>query len=155
MTFLYQWHEEDFERSVLEAEATVQIAPYDGFSRSSLAGYLARAGKTDEAIEWIKEAVRRDPKGPEWWIGNLARAYYLGGRHEDALAVLQNMDEPPGDYLAAVYVRLGRIEEAQAAMAEFVNDTGYTVEDEARWPLKEPLKQAYLDDLRQAGMPAQ
>jgi hypothetical protein len=38
-------------------------------------------------------------------------------------------------------------------MAEFVKDTGYTLEDEARWPLIEPLKHGYLDDLRAAGMP--
>ena len=38
-------------------------------------------------------------------------------------------------------------------MAAFVKDTGYTIEDEARWPLKEPLEQGYLDDLRKAGMP--
>jgi adenylate cyclase len=153
MAFLYQWHVEDFDRSVVEAEATVQIAPYDGQSRSVLATYLANAGKTDEAIEWAREAIRREPKGPEWWHGNLAWAYYLAGRYEDALAELKKTSEPWRDWLAAVYVRLGRIEEARAVMADFVKDTGYTIADETRWPLKEPLKQAYLDDLRTAGMP--
>jgi hypothetical protein len=57
------------------------------------------------------------------------------------------------DHLAAVYVRIGRVDEARAVMAEFVENTGYSLEDEARWPLKEPLKRAYLDDLRKAGMP--
>jgi adenylate cyclase len=153
MAQLYQWHEEDFERSVIEAEATVQIAPYDGFSRSVLSWNLASAGKTDQAIEWAEEAIRRDSNSPDLWQGNLAWAYYLAGRDEEALAALQKMSEPYRDVLAPVYVRLGRIDEARAVMAEFVKDTGYTLEDEARWPLKEPLKQAYLDDLRKAGMP--
>jgi class 3 adenylate cyclase/TolB-like protein len=153
MAHLYQWHEEDFDRSVIEAEATVQIAPYDGFSRSVLASSLANAGRTEQAIEWAQEAIRRDPGSPDWWQGSLAWAYYLAGRHEDALAVLQNMDDPSGDTLAAVYVRLGRIDEARAVMDAFVQDTGYTLADEARWPLQEPLEQGYLDDLRQAGMP--
>jgi class 3 adenylate cyclase/TolB-like protein len=153
MAQLYQWHEEDFDRSVIEAEATVQIAPYDGFSRAVLAGALANAGRTEQAIEWAEEVIRRDPNSPDWWQGNLARAYYLAGRYKDALAALQRTGEPDGDQLAPVYVRLGRIDEARAVMAEFVKDTGYTLEDEARWPLIEPLKQAYLDDLRKAGMP--
>jgi tetratricopeptide (TPR) repeat protein len=153
MAQLYQWHEEDFDRPVIEAEATVQIAPYDGFSRSVLAWSLASAGKSEQAIAWAEEAIRRDPGSPDWWKGNLAWAYYLAGRHEDALAALQEMGEPDGGLLAAVYVRLGRIDDARAAMAEFAKDTGYTLEDEARWPLIEPLEQAYLDDLRTAGMP--
>jgi TolB-like protein len=153
MALLYQWYEQDFDRSVVEAEATVQIAPYDGLSRSVLAFYLANAGRTDQAIEWAVEAIRRDPNSPDWWQGHLAWAYYLAGRHEDALAALARKGEPDGELLAPVYVRLGRIDEARAVMAEFVKDTGYTIEDEARWPLIEPLKQAYLDDLRKAGMP--
>jgi adenylate cyclase len=153
MAQLYQWHAEDFDRSVVEAEATVQIAPYDGLSRSVLAWYLASAGRTDQAIEWAEEAIRRDPNSPDWWQGSLAWAYYLAERYEEALTALQKMSEPSLDQLAAVYVRLGRIDEARAVMAAFVKDTGYTLEDEARWPLKEPLEQAYLDDLRQAGMP--
>ena len=97
MALLYQWHEEDFDRSVIEAEATVQIAPYDGFTRSVLASYLANAGRTDQAIEWAEEAIRRDPNSPDWWQGNLAWAYYLAGRYEDALVALQKMSEPLRD----------------------------------------------------------
>jgi adenylate cyclase len=153
MAQLYQWHDEDFERSVAEAEATIEMVPYDGLSRSILAGTLANAGKTDQAIEWAEEAIRRAPNSPDGWQGNLAWAYYMAGRPEDALAALQKVAKPYGDMLAVVYARLGRIDEARAVMAEFVKDTGYTIEDEARWPFIEPLKQAYLDDLRKAGMP--
>jgi TolB-like protein/class 3 adenylate cyclase len=153
MAQLYQWHEEDFDRSVAEAEATIEMVPYDGLSRSILAGNLANAGKTDQAIEWAEEAIRRAPNSPDGWQGNLAWAYYMAGRPEDALAALQKVAKPYGDMLAAVYARLGRIAEARAVMAEFVKDTGYTIEDEARWPLIQPLEEGYLDDLRKAGMP--
>jgi hypothetical protein len=48
------------------------------------------------------------------------------------------------------------VEEARTVMAAFVRaNPEHTLEDEARWPLKEPLKQTYLDDLRKAGMPEQ
>jgi hypothetical protein len=66
------------------------------------------------------------------------------------------MSEPWPLVLAPVDIRLGRIEEARTVMAEFVQaNPEHTLEDEARWPLKEPLKQTYLDDLRKAGMPEQ
>jgi tetratricopeptide (TPR) repeat protein len=156
MTFLYQWHEQDFERSVAEAEAAIQMVPYDALSRAALAGSVASAGRVDEAIEWSKESMRRDPTGLEWGIGYLSWAYYLAGRYEDALAELQKMREPWPLVLVPVDVRLGRIEEARTVMAAFVRaNPEHTLEDEARWPLKEPLKQTYLDDLRKAGMPEQ
>ena len=155
MAWLYQWHEGDFPRSVAEAEAALQMVPYDAFSRADLAGVVANAGVTNQAIEWAKEAIRRDPGGPEWlYVGTLAWAYYLAGRPEDALAELQKMSQPVPLTLAAVQVRLGRVDEARAVVAEFVKgNPGWTLEDEASFPLKEPLKQSYLDDLRKAGMP--
>jgi tetratricopeptide (TPR) repeat protein len=154
MAMLYQWHEQDFDRSVAEAEATIALVPYDAWSRAALANWLATAGRTDRAIEWAKEAIRRDPKDPEWWIGNLAWAYYLAGRYDEALAELHKMSKPGPLQLAVVQVRLGQVGEARAAVAEFLKvNPGYTLEKEARWPLREPLKQAYLDDLRAAGLP--
>ena len=67
---------------------------------------------------------------------------------------MQQMHEPWPLPLAVVYIRLGRTDEARAIMSEFTNNyPDYTLQDEARWPLKEPLEQGYLDDLRKAGMP--
>ena len=131
------------------------MVPYDAFTRADLASVAANAGMTDRAIEWAEEAIRRDPGGPEWlYVGTLAWAYYLAGRQEDALAELQKMSQPALLTLAAVQVRFGRIDEARAVVAEFVEaNPTWSLRDEASLPLKEPLKQAYLDDLRKAGMP--
>ena len=77
MAKLAQWCKSDFETSVAEARAAVRMAPYDATSRADLAELVANAGETDLAIEWLQELLRRDPKGPEWYRGNLAWAYYL------------------------------------------------------------------------------
>jgi adenylate cyclase len=154
MAVLYQWHDQDFERSIVEAKAAVQMVPHDALSLAALGNWLAAAGRTDEAIAWIEGALRRDPHGPPWWTGNLAWAYYLGGRYEDSLGEWHEMSKPSRLGLAAVQVRLGRVGEARATVAEFRKDNpGWTLEKEARWPLIEPLKQNYLEDLRQAGLP--
>jgi TolB-like protein/class 3 adenylate cyclase len=155
MAFYFQLHGGDFERSVAEAEAAVQMVPYDAFVRGDLAALLANAGRTDQAIAWAQEATRRDPNMPEdFTYGSLAWAYYLANRPREALAELERMRNPPELTQAAVYSRLGRLDEARAVIARYLEGRpGYTLQDEAFRPVKEPLKQAYLDDLRKAGLP--
>ena len=151
---LAQWCKQDFERSVAEATRALKLLPYDATSRADLAELMANAGKTDEAIDWLLESINRDPQGPEWYRGNLAWAYYLAGRYEQSLAELQKLNKPKPLLLAAVYIRLGRSGEAQAILHSFrTNNPAYTLIDAARWPLHAPLKQAWLQDLREAGLP--
>jgi TolB-like protein/Flp pilus assembly protein TadD len=155
MAVLYQWHDQDFERSVVEAEAAIRMVPQDAFSRADLGKYLARAGRTDQAIEWGLEAIRREVSPPDFYRWNLAWAYYLAGRPADALAELGRMGRKGGAVLESVAkVRLGRLDEARVVMAGHMKShPGWSLRTEAFTPLKEPLKQAYLDDLRKAGMP--
>ena len=90
MTVLYQWHDQDFERSIGEAESAVQLVPYDARSRAEMAFYLANAGKLDQAAEWSSWATH----GPSAKYGyqNLAWAYYLMGKYQDALTALSKSD---------------------------------------------------------------
>ncbi|HVR68208.1 MAG TPA: adenylate/guanylate cyclase domain-containing protein [Verrucomicrobiae bacterium] len=160
MAFMYQLHDGDFERSVAEAEAAVRIVPYESRMRSDLGYFLANAGRTQEGVEWTEMAIRVDPNGPVWFRWNLAWAYYLANRPEEALSEFQKVGADSGTTLAAVYARLGQMDKARAVMAEFVKQSpDWTLRDEALWPtgkragLKEPLASAYLEDLRKAGMP--
>jgi TolB-like protein/DNA-binding SARP family transcriptional activator len=151
---LAQWCRQDFDRSLAEAELAIQMVPYDASSRADLAELLANAGKLQDSIAWLKEAIRRDPQPPDWYAGNLAWAYYLDGRYQDAVAQLEGLNRPRRLVLAAAHVRLGQSEKAKAAMAEFVKENpGYTLADEARRPLVSSLEQRWLADLRRAGLP--
>jgi adenylate cyclase len=153
MAKLAQWCKEDFERSIAEAKSAIKLNPHDSTSRADLAELMANAGKTKESIEWLRESIRRDAKGPEWYKANLAWAYYLAGQYEDSLAELQKLNRPRLLLLAAVYVRLGRSSEARAAMADFAKkNPAYRLADAARWPLIASLKFGWLEDLRQAGL---
>ena len=42
MAFLYEWHDEDFSRSVAEARMAMQLAPYD-----LAMSYITRSGRVD------------------------------------------------------------------------------------------------------------
>ncbi|MEK1852822.1 MAG: hypothetical protein AAAC48_13380, partial [Phyllobacterium sp.] len=125
-----------------------------------LALYLANAGKTDRAIEWLKESIRRDASPMDWYFGNLAFAYYLADRPADAVAQFQKMERPWQINLAAAYPRLGKLDEARASLAKVLKDKpGWTIKSEAAWPTTkqpqfvEPLLKLYLADLAKAGLP--
>lgn len=154
MAKLAQWYKEDFELSVTEALAAVELVPYDATSRADLAELMANAGRTGDAIAWLHEAMRRDPTGPEWYSANLAWAYYLDARYEDAESELRKLKKPRHLLLAAVHIKLGKYEDARATVAAFLESRpGYTLADEMRRPLIGSLKQGWLDDLREAGLP--
>jgi hypothetical protein len=52
-----------------------------------------------------------------------------------------------------IYVRGRRIGDAKAAVAEWLKTRPHSALSKSRMPLREPMKQKYLDNLRKAGMP--
>lgn len=85
MAPLLQWHDRDFEHSIVEAEAVIRMAPYDARAHGALSYSLANAGKLDEAIEWGEWAFRHDPNKWSLISVNLSWAYFLAGRYEESL----------------------------------------------------------------------
>jgi hypothetical protein len=76
------------------------------------------------------------------------------------LAELKKMREPWSYLRAAVYVRLGRIDEARAVVSEHLKECPTcTIKEEAVWPggkqpqMVERVLKPYLEDLRKAGLP--
>lgn len=161
MAHLYQIHEGNFDRSVDEAEAVINLVPYDALAYSDLGNILANAGRTDRAVEWLEAAIRRDANPMSWAFGHLGVAYYLANRPADAIATFEKMKEPWNFQLAAAYARTGEIDKARAIMSKFrEDDPDWTIKKEAVWPstkqpqLVEPLLKAYLSDLAKTGLPA-
>ena len=95
-----------------------------------------------------------DPNGPPWFYSHLAWAYYVGHRYDDALkAVSRYKVDNPALY-AAISVRLGRLDEARAAVADALKaGTKLSIATEGFYPQIEPQRAAYLNDLRVAGVP--
>ncbi len=152
MAFTDQWHDQNFSGSVQEAREAVAMVPHDPMSRNDLSWILANAGYFDEAIDWARRGIQHDPNGPSWYLINLVWAYYLAGRYQEALDVPLRPEAAP-DIYAAIYVRVGRMEEARrmAALAVKLAPRD-SVEAEARFPLIEPYRAALVDDLRKAGL---
>ena len=89
----------------------------------------------------------------------LGNAFYVAERYEDAVAALKRMPEQNPDsrmYLAAGYAQLGREAEAQAVVAEILEE--YPEFSSQGWAEKQGIKfQAdrdhLIDGLRKAGLP--
>ncbi len=152
MAALCQWHGEDFDRSIALARLTVRMAPYHVRARSHLSFYLANAGRLEQAIEWARWAIRHNQR--HGFGCSLAWAYYLAGRHEEAAATLAEVGTEYLPQLAAVYVRLGRIAEARAAITSWLKSfPNVSIARLALEPIRQPWKQEWLADLRAAGLP--
>jgi adenylate cyclase len=154
MASLYQYHDGDFTHSIDEAKAAMSMAPYETVSRSDLSSVLANAGDASEAIAWAERAVSNDSNPPPWYYANLAWAYYVGQRYDDALkAVSRYKADFPALY-TAICARLGRLDEARSAVADALKaGTKLSIAKEGSTPQIEPQRAAYLNDLRAAGAP--
>jgi tetratricopeptide (TPR) repeat protein len=155
MARLYTLHAGDFDRSVSEAEATIEMAPNEANIRSGLAGWLSMAGRHDQAIEWGSTALRQEHNAAfaSFLKPNFAWVLYLAGRYEEALENIRGNEMVAPDTAAAVDVRLGRVEEARAIIADWLKGGAFSIATESCFAIKEPMKSALLDDLRKAGLP--
>ena len=154
MASLYQYHDGDFIHSVDEGKAAVAMAPYETMPRAGVSYRLANAGDVGEAIALAEFAVTNDPNGPPWYYSTLAWAYYVGERYDDALKALSRYKADYPALFAAICVRLGRLDEARAAIADALKGgTKLSIASEGLVPQIEPQRAAYLNDLRAAGAP--
>ncbi len=113
MAFLYQWHDNDFSRSVTEAHSATELAPYDAASRSELSWIMANAGRADEAIEWLA------------LLCNMTRTALLDTMPISHGRILSQVANEKGSIRfgekssefpilsAALHVRIGEVEEAR------------------------------------------
>jgi adenylate cyclase len=154
MAKLYALYAGDFDRSVEEAEATIEMAPNEYLARSALSSWLSFAGKHDQAIEWGTTALRQEHNAAfsMFLKPNLAWALYNAGRYEEALEAMKGSEMVAPDWATAIYARLGRVDEARAIVADWLKRGDFSIATESCWVMKEPLKSAFLDDLRKAGL---
>jgi tetratricopeptide (TPR) repeat protein len=159
------WYEGDFVRAVAEAEAAVGLAPYDANTLSRMSRIQIAAGNLSRGIEWATESMQRDPTIPRN-TRILAWAYYLAGDYEKSVEAAREHEQLSRVfaqdaywYMAASYVRLGRLDEARAAVAKLLKMEPQWSQLGAReFYFQQPYKNrgiedAELSDLATAGMP--
>jgi len=114
-----------------------------------------------EAIKLFKEAQRRSPYCPAWYIHNMAWSYLWLGKLDEAIleckrSLEKNPDHIPGlGALAAVYGVAHRIDEGRAVVAKILNiDPNFTPDTVMAWPNKHKADvEVVLDGLRKVVIP--
>ncbi|MET1026768.1 MAG: tetratricopeptide repeat protein [Dongiaceae bacterium] len=155
-TLLY--YKRDPDRALAEAKAAKAMAPYDPDTLADLARILIYAGETDEAIAWLKEALRRNPE--DWHHNVLSYAYIQKGEYQLAIDEAAKCDDCAfykyWNQMTSYY-RLGRMDEARQAAAEMrklnANFTVTVARNDEEF-FKDPASTAReLDELRKMGFP--
>ena len=131
-----------------------------------MAESLIFAGRSTEALDFINKAISLEPDY-SWYLYTLGLAQFCLGQYEDALTSLEEFSSEhkthtPGWLLAATYAHLGRQQEAEEALTEYmkmrrIKIKGYTVEKVLKIYLhafKDPKDtDRFAQGLHKAGLP--
>jgi TolB-like protein/class 3 adenylate cyclase len=161
LALVHQWRRE-FDAANAEADTALALQPKDAITLGNLGSMLGWAGRNEESLGVLQQAVRLDPFHPPNYLEWLAAAYAGVGDHDQCVEVAKRGIALDPDYvslyvdLAVCYAALGREEDAQAAAAEILRTN-------PRFNLKAFASYAPFSDegdlqrkvkmLRQAGVP--
>jgi tetratricopeptide (TPR) repeat protein len=151
----------DFTRALAAFERALSLNPNNTASLMVYSLWASALGQPEQGAEAADRLIRLDPNYPVWVGHGASYAYFMVGRYEDVLRVLERI---PNEnlrywelvYRAASYAVLGRTDEAKAAVAYaltrfpdlsiegFLSNTPYSDAEQRR----------LIETMRQAGFPA-
>jgi len=150
------------EPALAAARKALDLSPNHSVAKANLGMALTYAGEPETAISALKEATRLSPLFPDWFLGELGRAYFQTERYEDAIEVLRErlrQNPESGEalvLLAAAESAVGRQEQAKEALAKFLEPRpSYSLRQYAAGEFYRDSAdlQHVLDALRRAGLP--
>jgi TolB-like protein len=154
------FYERDAVAAAREAEVTLALSPNDPNVLMELSEVLVWAGKPEQALDWMQQAMR---SGYQLWPNDhitLAFAYTQAGRQEAAIKELQACDDCSvfgrNWHLMISCLRLGRMDDARSAAAAIRKERPDFSIAKARADLyfaNEAETERELDELRQMGFP--
>ena len=152
----------EYDKAIAEGELAVSLDPNSPMTNFSYAKALVYSGRPEEAIPLLEKAIRLNPMAPAPFYNHLGFAYRLTGRLEEAAAsIKKSIEIAPNDFwnhatLAAVYIMMGRDEEAHAAAAEVLRiNPKFSLEWLSKGALYKDRSEVekVSDAMRKAGLP--
>lgn len=157
---IYMWKKQ-YEQAIAEGERAISFDPNFAEGFVNLGWILIAVGRPEEAVGVIEKAMRLNPRSSARYLQDLGMAYREVGRCEEAITVTKQFlavipNNGPAHYtLAICYAEFGRLEEAQAAVAELVRlQPSISLESvRQNLPAKDPARlECHLASLRKAGL---
>ena len=151
-----------YDKAISESERAVALDPNGADAYMDLGKALNFSGRSEEAIPVLEKALRLNPFPKDSYFVLLGAVYRNTGDYEKALAMSEKAVEMSPDHLsahrnlAAIYIYLGREEEARLEAEEVLRiNPKHSLERYAnRNPQKNEAEfERYLDALRKAGLP--
>jgi adenylate cyclase len=157
---LARWFAGDVEDGIAMLEKGRALNPNDTTILADLGQRYAMRGRWDKAVPLLEDSYARNPSQPGSYRIGLFLFHFMHGRYEEALAEARRVEAPSTVYghiaVAAAAARLGRKEEAKAALEALVAlDPGYgerVHSDLALRSLAPELVREVVDALVEAGL---
>ncbi|MDF0694944.1 adenylate/guanylate cyclase domain-containing protein [Rhizobium sp. MC63] len=151
----------DMGRAKSEFDTALRLAPGSSEILTFYSGFAARLGEPERGAQMVDKVMRLDPNYPMWASNFFAPAYFMAGRYQDAVTMLERMT--PNNYQRWTWVvrssslaALGRTEEAKASAMEAVKQhPEVTVESMINEPgLSTIERNRFIETMPLAGFPA-
>jgi adenylate cyclase len=116
----------EVEQALARFDQAIALNPSNSMILVSSTDPLIWVGRTDEAMDRIKQAMGIDPFYPEWFNWQMGWALYAKNDCGAALTWMRKMSRIPNEAyrtLAGIYACLGKEREAKEALAVFLKDS--------------------------------
>ena len=152
---------EDLARAEAELDEALRLNPGSAELLTMYAVWGISFGEPERGAEAADKAIRLNPRFLPWQARPLSHAYFVVGRYDDALRMLERLS--PDQWTEGVVVRragalagVGRMEEARAAVADALKRfPDLTIEGFVSGPGGSDLeRQRYIEAMRAAHFPA-
>ena len=77
---------QQYDQAIAEGERTIALDPNDAESYALQAEVLNFAGRPEEALQSVEQAMRFNPRYPPWYLFQAGAAYLMTGRYAEAIA---------------------------------------------------------------------
>ena len=151
----------DMGRAKAELDTALRLAPGSSEILTFYTGFAARFGEPERGAQMVDQVMRLDPNYPMWASNFFAPAYFMAGRYEDAVKMLERMT--PNNYQKWTWVvrssslaALGQTDEATASATEALKQhPDLTVESMINEPgLSTVERSRFIETMPLAGFPA-
>ena len=152
----------EYMKALVEAEKAIEYDPNYANAHMLLATLLYYAGRPEEGLKRVEQAMLINPHHPFNYTYHQGQALYILGRYDEAVDALENaIASNPGAervhvWLASAYAQAGAIEDAQWEADQIMTmDPDFSMQRiEKIFPFKDPAdRKRFIEGLRKAGLP--
>jgi tetratricopeptide (TPR) repeat protein len=82
---------QQYEQAIAEGERAIALDPNNADSYAVQANVLNFAGRPEEALQAVEQAMRLNPRYPPWYLLQLGLAYHMTGRYAETIAAFKEV----------------------------------------------------------------